>query len=107
MTPDAAVDGLLQPEQETTIHPDDLTPDGDVPNEPSDTVFDCLCESMRERGWTGSAIIADTDGRIVAGEHRWRAAQEAGLTTVPVRIYDFTDEERALWHRLAAINATH
>jgi ParB family chromosome partitioning protein len=37
--------------------------------------------------------IAPRDYQIIAGERRWRAAQRAGLTEVPIVIRDATDEK--------------
>jgi DNA modification methylase len=63
---------------------------------------------MRKRGWVGNAIVADTDGLIADGEHRWRAAQEIGLSEVPVKFFDLTDSERRLWRQeLNKISGEH
>jgi DNA modification methylase len=51
---------------------------------------------MRDRGWLGGSIVADTDGLVADGEHRLKAASEIGLEEVPVKFYDFTDAERRL-----------
>jgi len=99
---------LPQPERETTVPPEELHVDGDNPNEQPDEMFGLLCENMQKRGWVGNAIIADTDGLIADGEHRWRAAQEIGLAHVPVKFYDLTDSERRLWRQeLNKISGTH
>lgn len=99
---------LPQPDEETTVPPDDLHVDGDNPNEQSDEMFGLLCENMRTRGWVGNAIVADTDGCIADGEHRWRAAQEIGLSEVPVKFYDIDDSERRLWRQeLNKISGEH
>jgi DNA modification methylase len=80
---------LPQPAGETTVHPDELRVDGENPNEQSDEMFGLLVDNLREKGWIGNAIIANTgdlpgydgeaEGLIADGEHRWRAAQEVGL----------------------------
>jgi len=99
MSDDLTLDDLPQPAEETTVHPDDLHVDGDNPNEQSEETFGLLCDNMRAKGWLGNAIVADTDGCIADGEHRWRAAQEIGLTEVPVKVYDIDDAERRLWRQ--------
>ena len=57
-----------------------------------------LAESIRAKGLV-QPIIARRDAanpssfEIVAGERRWRAAQKAGLHTVPVIVRDLSDKE--------------
>jgi len=99
---------LPQPEDVTTVAPDELSVDGDNPNEQSDEMFGLLCDNMRQNGWLGNHIIADTDGVIADGEHRWRAAQEIGLEEVPVKFYDIDDSDRRLWRQeLNKISGEH
>jgi ParB family transcriptional regulator, chromosome partitioning protein len=54
-----------------------------------------LAESIRSKGLVQPIIVRPVpDGyEIVAGERRWRAAQKAGLHTVPVIARDLTDKE--------------
>jgi len=57
-----------------------------------------LVASVREHGILQPILVrrhGDTPDRyeILAGERRWRAAQQAKLTKVPVVIKDFNDEE--------------
>ena len=57
-----------------------------------------LVASVREHGILQPILVrrhSDTPDRyeIIAGERRWRAAQQAQLTKVPVVIRDFNDEE--------------
>jgi len=120
-SPDDALslDDLPQPADETTVPPADLHVDGDNPNEQSDEMFGLLVENMREHGWIGNAIIANTgdlpsydgdpEGLIADGEHRWRAAQELGLNEVPVKFYNFEDDAgRRLWRQeLNKISGEH
>ncbi|MBQ1489539.1 MAG: ParB/RepB/Spo0J family partition protein [Eubacterium sp.] len=58
-----------------------------------------LADSIKEHGII-QPLVLRTDGEglyeIVAGERRWRAAREAGLTKVPGIVREFTDEENAL-----------
>jgi len=99
---------LPQPEYEGTAEPDGLHTDGDNPNEMTDEQFGLLCDRMRENGWLGGHIITDTDGLIADGEHRWRAAQEIGLSEVPVRQYEIDDATRRLWRQeLNKIHGEH
>jgi len=60
-----------------------------------------LAESIREQGVLQPLIVRAVSGvegdattyEIVAGERRWRAAQLAGLATVPVIVRELTDQE--------------
>ncbi|MBD3279616.1 MAG: ParB/RepB/Spo0J family partition protein, partial [Candidatus Pacebacteria bacterium] len=47
-----------------------------------------LTQSIKTYGVLEPLVIAQTPAgyQIIAGERRWRAAQEAGLTEVPVHI---------------------
>ena len=99
---------LPQPQRVDTVDPETLETDGDNPNEQSDEMFGLLCENMRQKGWIGNHIVADTKGLIADGEHRWRAAQEIGLEEVPVKFYDIDDAERRLWRQeLNKISGEH
>jgi ParB family transcriptional regulator, chromosome partitioning protein len=54
-----------------------------------------LVESIRQHGIIQPLVVRDVGGRheLIAGERRWRAAQEAGLAQVPVIIRVATDLE--------------
>jgi ParB family chromosome partitioning protein len=54
-----------------------------------------LVESIRQHGIIQPLVVRNVDGRheLIAGERRWRAAQEAGLTRVPVITRVATDLE--------------
>lgn len=108
MTDDLTLDDLPQPIEQSRVHPEELHTDGDNPNEQTDEMFGLLCDNLRSKGWLGNAIVADTDGCIADGEHRWRAAQEIGLTEVPVKFYEIDDAERRLWRQeLNKISGEH
>src|SRR6266567_3787518 len=51
-----------------------------------------LVESIREQGIIEPLVVAKTPAgyQIIAGERRWRASKQAGLTTVPVLIKETT-----------------
>ena len=102
------LDDLPQPEFDGTLDPDSLETDGDNPNEMTDEQFGLLCERMRQNGWLGGPIITDTDGLIADGQHRWQAAQEIGLTEVPVKQFEIDDATRRLWRQeLNKIHGEH
>lgn len=54
-----------------------------------------LSESIREKGILQPLLLRQkgSEYEIIAGERRWRAAQMAGLTTVPAVIKNLSDEE--------------
>src|SRR5947207_8638723 len=54
-----------------------------------------LVESIRQHGIIQPLIVRAIDGRheLIAGERRWRAAQEAGLEEVPVIIRSASDRD--------------
>lgn len=54
-----------------------------------------LAASVAERGVLQPIVVRPVDGgyEVVAGERRLRAAQRAGLTTVPAVVRELTDQE--------------
>src|ERR1041384_1455327 len=56
-----------------------------------------LANSIKQRGVIQPLLVrpVNGDGRyeLIAGERRWRAAREAGLTTIPALVRDATDQE--------------
>ena len=54
-----------------------------------------LAASIREYGVVQPLLVqkADDHYEIIAGERRWRAAQEAGLKEVPAIVRDYSDRE--------------
>ncbi len=61
--------------------------------------LDDLARSVREQGVLQPLLVRPLPGgryEIVAGERRWRAARQAGLSEVPVLIRTLTDSEARL-----------
>ncbi len=54
-----------------------------------------LVESIRQHGIVQPLVVRAVDGRyeLIAGERRWRAAQQAGLAQVPVIIRSASDRD--------------
>jgi ParB family chromosome partitioning protein len=75
----------------TSIDPSPLQPRKEFAR---DTLQE-LVESIRQHGIIQPLIVRPVNGRheLIAGERRWRAAEEAGLTEVPVIIRSATDLE--------------
>jgi ParB family chromosome partitioning protein len=94
----------LLPEPEPAASPGDLA--AEVPTDRIDpnplqprTVIDParlaeLAGSIQESGMVQPILVRKVGGRyqIIAGERRWRAAQQLGLSTVPVTVRDVPDD---------------
>ncbi len=54
-----------------------------------------LADSIKEKGIITPILVSKTDNgyQLIAGERRWRAAQKAGLETVPVVVKETTPLE--------------
>ncbi len=73
------------------IRPNTLQPRKDF----DDTAISELSVSIKEKGILQPIVVrqAGSGYEIIAGERRWRAAQRAGITRVPVIIKDASDRE--------------
>ena len=84
------------PEVRTGSAPAEADVDQIFPNEHQprhhfeDARLDELAQSIKANGVIQPIVVRKVDGgyRIIAGERRWRAAQRAGLTRVPIVIKD-------------------
>ena len=58
-----------------------------------------LASSIRRQGVMQPIVVRRKEDyfELVAGERRWRAAQQAGLTTIPVVIKEVSDEESLIF----------
>ncbi|MBS0368440.1 MAG: ParB/RepB/Spo0J family partition protein [Proteobacteria bacterium] len=94
-------DGQLLRPDTAMLHPSPTNPRQTFAEEPLQE----LAESIRQHGIMQPIVVREmpeamrqalgTEARleIVAGERRWRAANIAGLLTVPVLLRDLTDEQ--------------
>ena len=75
----------------TTIVPSPLQPRKDFARE----ALSELVESIRQHGIIQPLVVRNVGGKheLIAGERRWRAAQEAGLAQVPIIVRTATDLE--------------
>jgi ParB family chromosome partitioning protein len=69
---------------------------------PEDASIDELASSIKASGIIQPIVVRAFEGayQIIAGERRWRAAQRAGLTTVPVVVRDVAgdhDQNLLVW----------
>jgi ParB-like chromosome segregation protein Spo0J len=82
----------------TYVDMGDVKPNPYNPNRQSDHEFGMLKASIETDGFTQPVIVQSPEadflpGHIVDGEHRWRAAADAGLTQIPVVYVKFTEEQ--------------
>ena len=89
--------GAPQPRGVQTLPVEAISPNPDQPRRRFDkTALDELAASIKEKGIIQPLVvraIGSNSYQIVAGERRWRAAQQAQLHEVPVVVRDFTDLE--------------
>jgi len=79
----------------TQLHPNRLQPRTEF----DDSELEQLAASIRAQGLLQPLIVSPTGKgtyTIVAGERRWRAAQRAGLTVVPVVVRQVRDDRELL-----------
>lgn len=94
--PEAAAQGEQNPAQ-TMLPISKVEPRADQPRRDFDpeTLAE-LTDSIRRYGVIQPITVRPADGgyyQIIAGERRWRAARDAGLDEVPVRIVEADDRE--------------
>ena len=97
---DALFGGTLPPEEEATLRTlpiQKVEPSGNQPRESFDgEKLEALSDSIRLHGVLQPITVRRLDGeryQIIAGERRWRAARQAGLSEIPARIVEADDRE--------------
>ncbi|MCL6546732.1 MAG: ParB N-terminal domain-containing protein [Bryobacteraceae bacterium] len=72
------------------------------PNNPrlNDDAVDAVAASLREFGFR-QPIVVDTEGVIICGHTRWKAAQKLGLEKVPVHVAKDLSPEQIKAYRIA------
>jgi len=66
----------------------------------NDKAVDAVAESLREFGFR-QPIVVDTDGVIIVGHTRWKAAKKLGLAKVPVHVATDLSPEQIKAYRIA------
>lgn len=61
------------------------------PRNPNQGARPAIRESIEGNGFWGSLIVQRSTGYILAGNHRWEEAKEAGYTELPVTYVDVDD----------------
>lgn len=65
-----------------------------------DPELDQLAASLRENGLIQPVVVRPRSGggyELIAGERRWRAAERAGMATIPAVVKQASDQQLALW----------
>lgn len=78
------------PRRHETVPIDSLIPH---PRNPRDGRVDVIKESIDRNGFYSEVLVQESTGFVIGGNHRIRAAREAGGDQVPVTYLDVTDEE--------------
>ncbi len=90
----------------TEVDIDLLSPNEYQPRQrPDDARLDDLARSIKGNGIIQPIVVRKADGgyRIITGERRWRAAQRAGLTRVPIVVREIPPGQEAQLLELALI----
>lgn len=66
----------------------------------NDDAVDAVANSIKEFGWQ-QPIVVDTDGVIIAGHTRYKAAKQLKLKEVPIVVADKLTKEQVNAYRLA------
>ena len=78
---------------------DEIRPYEDNPRV-NDQAVDAVAASLKEFGWR-QPIVVDTDGVIIVGHTRWKAAKKLGLEKVPVHVAKDLSAEQIKAYRIA------
>ncbi len=88
-----------QSEGVVTLKIGEIEPNREQPRKNFDIeALNALADSIREHGVIQPLTVRQLDNgayQLVAGERRWRASKIAGLSEVPVRIMELSDEQAA------------
>ena len=85
--------------QVKTVSIDQIKPYENNPRNNDDAV-DAVANSIKEFGWQ-QPIVVDTDGVIIAGHTRYKAAKQLKLKEVPIVVADKLTKEQVNAYRLA------
>jgi ParB-like chromosome segregation protein Spo0J len=62
------------------------------PGNPNRGQVEEIGDSIDAIGFFGAVVVQESSGRILIGEHRWRAAKNAGIADLPCLVTDCTDD---------------
>lgn len=63
------------------------------PQNPNEGDVGAVYQSIEANGFYGALIVQESTGHVLAGNHRLKAAKDAGLAKVPVIYVDVSDEQ--------------
>ena len=75
---------------------EELIPHPKNPNTHPQNQIKILAQNIRYHGWRHPIVVSKLSGYIVAGHGRLEAAQELGVSIVPVEYQDFSSEDNEL-----------
>jgi ParB-like chromosome segregation protein Spo0J len=84
--------GMVIDQEYQVVPVDSIQPHPDNPNHGD---VDLIGESIEHNDWYGAVIVQKSTRRILAGEHRWRAAKARGASKIPILLRD-VDDAKAL-----------
>ena len=82
---------LISQDYEPAVPLDQLTPHPANPNQGDRGLVGELIEA---NGFAGAVLAQKSTGLLIDGEHRWLAAQDKGMATIPVLWLDVDDDAR-------------
>lgn len=89
--PDAAIPALIPQRYEPAVPLDQLTPH---PGNPNQADLELIGELLEANGFGGAVLAQESTGILIDGEHRLRAARDAGMKSLPVLFLDVDNEAR-------------
>ena len=78
----------MTPSEQTDLPIDSVRPH---PSNPRKGNVAKIVESIKANGFYGSIVVQKSTMTILAGNHRWQAAKECGMKTIPAMLLDIDD----------------
>lgn len=75
---------------------EELIPHPKNPNTHPESQIKILAQNIRYHGWRHPIVVSKLSGYIVAGHGRLKAAQELGVSLIPVEYQNFSSEDNEL-----------
>lgn len=63
------------------------------PRNPRKGDVSLILKSIDKNGFYGAIVVQESTGYILAGNHRWKAARDAGMSVIPAIFVDCDDEQ--------------